>query len=138
MTAIEHIERPDKAVIDAILAPLADYTREKGLNFLPEDLTLVIRDEAGAIRGGLVAETVWSWMYVRLLAVHETLRRESLGRRLLERAEEIARVRGCVGVWLDTYSFQAPGFYLKLGYEEWGRLDDYPPGHCRIFLRKRL
>jgi GNAT superfamily N-acetyltransferase len=136
--SIDLVEKPDKAVIDAILAPLIDYSREKGFAFIPEDLTLVLRDEGGVIRGGLVAETAWAWMYVKLLAVHETLRRENLGRRLMERAEEIAKARGCVGAWVDTYSFQSPDFYRKIGYEEWGRLPDYPPGHSRIFLRKAL
>ena len=45
--------------------------------------------------------------------------------------------RGCHSAWVDTFSFQAPGFYRKLGYEVFGELD-YPPGHKRFFLRKRL
>jgi ribosomal protein S18 acetylase RimI-like enzyme len=60
------------------------------------------------------------------------------GRALLERAEEEAIARGLQGVWLDTFSFQAPGFYQKLGYEVFGTLADYPPGHTRYFLRKTL
>jgi ribosomal protein S18 acetylase RimI-like enzyme len=53
-------------------------------------------------------------------------------------AEDLARERGCVGVWLDTFDFQAPEFYRKHGYEQFGRLDDYPPGHQRLFFQKRL
>ena len=45
--------------------------------------------------------------------------------------------RGCHSAWVETFSFQAPGFYRKLGYEPFGELD-YPPGHKRIFLHKRL
>jgi hypothetical protein len=52
-------------------------------------------------------------------------------------AEGRARERGCHSAWLDTFSFQARGFYEKLGYEEFGRLE-YPPDHYRHFMRKRL
>ncbi|MGC6728099.1 hypothetical protein ACP0GO_26835, partial [Escherichia coli] len=41
-------------------------------------------------------------------------------------------------MWLDTYSFQARGFYEKLGYTVFGTIDDFPPGHQRFFGRKRL
>lgn len=53
-------------------------------------------------------------------------------------AEAIAHDKGCVGVWLDTFSFQAPDFYQKLGYSVFGELKDYPPGYSRFFLQKRL
>ena len=53
-------------------------------------------------------------------------------------AEEIARARGCIGIRLDTMSFQAPAFYRRLGYSEFGRIEDYPPGHTRLWFMKRL
>ena len=53
------------------------------------------------------------------------------------RAEALARERGCHSAWLDTFSFQARGFYEKLGYQEFGRLD-YPPDHYKHFMRKPL
>jgi hypothetical protein len=54
----------------------------------------------------------------------------------MARAEEEAIRRGCCHAYLDTFDFQAPGFYRKLGYSEWGVLEDFPPGHQRIFLKK--
>ena len=56
----------------------------------------------------------------------------------LERAEEVAREHGCVGIWLDTFTFQAPGFYQKLGYTVFGEISNYPPGSSRFFLHKHL
>jgi ribosomal protein S18 acetylase RimI-like enzyme len=50
----------------------------------------------------------------------------------------IAAARGCIGVWLDTYAFQARGFYEKLGYEVFGTLADHPRGGGRFFMRKLL
>ncbi len=62
---------------------------------------------------------------------------KGIGRRLMGDAEMRALERGCHSAWVDTFSFQAPGFYPRLGYTVFGELD-YPPGHKRIFLQKRL
>ncbi len=53
-------------------------------------------------------------------------------------AEHEARQRGLVGIWLDTFSFQAPVFYEKLGFKEFGQITNFPPGHSRTFYVKRL
>jgi GNAT superfamily N-acetyltransferase len=65
-------------------------------------------------------------------------RKLGLGRTLMERAEQEAVLGGCLHAYVDTFSFQAPGFYEKLGYERFGVLDDFPPGHQRIFFVKSL
>ena len=65
------------------------------------------------------------------------VRGRGLGEEIMQGAEAIARARGCIGIWLDTCDFQAPGFYEKLGFEPFGTLDDTPPGRRRIFRRKR-
>ena len=88
-------------------------------------LTLVAR-EGRRILGGLKGESCWEWMFVRFLWVHEERRGMGLGQRLLRLAEREARRRGCRGVWLNTFDFQAPRFYAKLGYREFGRLRDFP------------
>ena len=56
----------------------------------------------------------------------------------MQAAEEVARERGCIGMWLDTFSFQARGFYVKPGFTVFGTIDDYPIGHRRFYLSKRL
>ncbi|MGK6316851.1 hypothetical protein [Neorhizobium sp. DT-125] len=52
--------------------------------------------------------------------------------------EEEARRRGCQRAVVETSSFQAPGFYIRLGYEEFGRVAFAVEGHARIFLSKHL
>src|SRR5215204_1348273 len=101
-------------------------------------LWLFARDAAGKVHGGLRGQTYWSWCAIDVLAVAEPYRRQGIGSRLLAKAEEIARERGCVGIRLDTTSFQAPGFYSRHGYTEFGRIDDYPPGHTHHWFMKRF
>ena len=53
-------------------------------------------------------------------------------------AEGEARARGCAVVLLSSYSFQAPAFYQRCGYELAWKLEDFPPGHRNCYLVKRL
>ena len=71
------------------------------------------------------------------LWLSEAVRGQGIGRQLLTEAEDHARRHGCHQIWLDTYSFQAPGFYQRLGYQIFGELD-YPDDRKRLFLHKRL
>ena len=88
--------------------------------------------------GGLWGETNFAHLHVDLFFVPEALRGTGLGRQMLLQAEQEAITRGCRGAWLDTYSFQAHGFYERRGYAVFGIPEDYPPGQKRIFLHKVL
>ena len=101
-------------------------------------LWLFARDRTGRVQGGVRGQTYWSWCSIDVLAVAEPYRRQGIGSRLLSTAEEIARDRGCLGLRLDTVSFQAPDFYLRNGYTEFGRIEGYPPGHTRLWYMKRF
>jgi ribosomal protein S18 acetylase RimI-like enzyme len=103
-----------------------------------EAVTLAVRDGDGRIVGGLVAVVYWDWMYVSMLWIDEAHRGQGTGEALVRRAEEEARALGARGLYLDTLSFQAPGFYRKLGFREIGRLDDIPAGHSRHWMAKLL
>lgn len=101
-------------------------------------LKVFARNEMGVLVGGLLGETFWNWLHVDDLWVHESYRQAGVGKQLMARAEAEAIQRGCLHAYLDTLDFQAPDFYHKLGYTIWGVLDDFPPGHQRIFLKKDL
>jgi len=101
-------------------------------------LAVFVRDEAGQIQAGLHG---WTWAgtgFVQAVWVHENLRQRGLGARLLQAAEDEARRRGCREMHLDTHSYQAPGFYRRLGYEAIGELPGWPASTTRIFFRKAL
>jgi GNAT superfamily N-acetyltransferase len=60
------------------------------------------------------------------------------GTRLLTAVENLARSRHCIGVYLFSYSFQAPGFYERHGFTAFGQIAGLPPGHVTVWLSKRL
>ncbi|MGY8627281.1 GNAT family N-acetyltransferase [Chromobacterium violaceum] len=122
----------------AIAAPLVAYNDAQVGPGDHRPLVIRVEDEAGRVVGGLWGYTRYGWLYTELLAAPSGARGLGLGRRLMEEAEAEARARGCVGAWVDTHSFQAPRFYESLGYLRFGELDDYPPGHSRIFYQKSL
>jgi GNAT superfamily N-acetyltransferase len=101
-------------------------------------VNLFLRDQGDEVLGGLLAGIWGGALYVRILWVSQTLRGKGHGRRLLEAAEQRAVERGCRHAFLDSFSFQAPGFYEKQGYQIYARAEDWPVGHAHYFLRKDL
>lgn len=97
-----------------------------------------LRDARGEWVGGLIGYVWGGWLHVKLLWVVDDLRGQGQGGRLLGAAEDHARALGATAATLETFSFQAPGFYQRHGYEVFGSLEEYPPGHTKFFLRKTL
>lgn len=139
MTLALHVaETPTDGDREAILAPLRAYNIAQAGDLRFKPVAILLRDESGNRVGGLWGKCAYDWLFVEYLAVPESYRRANYGSQLMAQAEAIARAHGCVGIWLDTFSFQARGFYEKLGFELFGAIEDFPVGHQRFFLRKRL
>ena len=100
-------------------------------------VNLVIR-ERGNVIAGLRGLLGWDWLYVQVLWVDEAHRHSGIGSRLLERAERSAQERGCIGSCLSTFTFQAPEFYKKHGYSDFGQIDHYPGESTMHFMSKRF
>lgn len=98
----------------------------------------LLTDEHGAHIGGLWSKCAYDWLFVELLVVPEEYRGGYYGKSLMSQAEGIARANGYIGLWLNTYEFQARGFYENQGFEVFGTLDGHPIGQKRFFLRKRF
>ncbi len=121
-----------------ILAPLVQYNASQAGPSGSRGLAIEIRDISGATIGGLWGNSGYDWLFVHLLVVPESLRGQGVGRQLMSLAESEAVSRGCHGVWLDTFEFQARSFYERLGYECFGQLGNYPKGFSRFFMKKVL
>ncbi len=131
-------EKATQEDLAAITAPLLEYNLQHGPPPNFEPFALLLQDANGETVGGLWGRFAYDWLFVDYLAVPTELRRGGIGRTLMIKAERAAIDRNCVGLWLDTFSFQALPFYEKLGYQQFGKLDDYPRGGSRYFLQKRF
>jgi ribosomal protein S18 acetylase RimI-like enzyme len=120
------------ATSEAVKAGLSAYNASRVGPRNSEPLAISLRDDDGAIVGGLIGELKWQWLHVDLLWIDESQRGQGHGEALVAMAEAAARDRGARGVYLATMSLQAPDFYPKLGYKEYGRLEDYPVAGHRI------
>ena len=128
----------DEADLSAIVRGLVDFNASRVEPGDWRHVVLALRDAGHALHGGLVGYTHWGWLFVSHLWVAQQARGLGFGRALMARAEREALSHGCAHAHLDTYDFQARGFYERLGYTVFAQLDDYPPGHARYFLRKDL
>jgi ribosomal protein S18 acetylase RimI-like enzyme len=95
-----------------------------------------LRSQRGEWLGGLLGDVWAGWLHVKFLWVSESERGKGQGTRLMEAAEDFARGHGAHRVTLETHT--AAGFYRKRGYVVFGRLEDYPPGQTKFYLRKDL
>lgn len=128
----------DEEVRKAIVAPLIAYNDSKAGPNDYKPLAVLLKDVSGAVTGGIWGHTAYGWLFIQLLAVPEAQRGQGVGTALMRAAEREAQARGCHGVWLDTFEFQARGFYERLGYTCFGELSDYPVGFSRFFMRKAI
>jgi ribosomal protein S18 acetylase RimI-like enzyme len=101
-------------------------------------LSFFLKSPRGETLGGLLGSIWGGWLHISYLWVDETVRGRRWATQLMDQAEDYAREKNCHSVQLDTHSFQARPFYERRGYEVFGTLDDYPKGHKKFFLRKKL
>ena len=132
-------ERPTSEDLAVIERGLVEHAVAQGVEARNHrTLTLLVRDGEGRVVGGLVGTTVWGWLQVTQLWVADAIRGEGYGTALMTAAEAEAVRRGCHHALLDTFDFQARGFYERLRYEVFGEVRDFPRGHTRFFMRKTL
>lgn len=132
---IVEVEQPDWHTIGG---GISEYNTEKAGPDNGRNLCFLLQDASGETIGGIIGATHWNWFYINLMWIREDFRNQGYGSQLMARAEEEARHRGAEYAYLDTFSFQAPDFYRRHGYEVFGELADFPPGHRRLYLKKKL
>lgn len=122
----------EQLVLDGLRAFNVPYIGEPDL----APIGVFVRDDAGAVLGGLTGFVKYRWLYVARLWLPDSLRGQGWGSRVLGAAEAEAWRRDCLGVYLDTFEYQALPFYQRMGYELYGTLEGYPPGYRQYYVRK--
>lgn len=130
--------RVNQDLIQTIDDGLTAFNQASYPDPLAAPITLAFEDKNGIVIAGLTGRSAYSWMRVDVLWVSEAHRGAGLGKQLLTMTEEIAVERQCLGIHLDTHGFQAPEFYLRLGYEVFGELTNYPGAHSHLYFYKKL
>ncbi|MEO7964448.1 MAG: GNAT family N-acetyltransferase [Gemmatimonadaceae bacterium] len=102
------------------------------------DVSVYLRDDDGAVIGGIIGRVAWRWLYVQRLWVDAAHRGRGHGAAILDAAEQFAIARGCIGSHLDTFGEEALPFYRRRGYTVWGTLEGFPPGGRQHALKKEL
>jgi len=131
-------ESPTSEDINVVRRGLGRFNQVAGGLKNSKELTLFIRDATGQTVGGLLGDTIGTWLHIEVLWLDERIRGKGHGTRLLRRAEEEAVARGCRVVDLTTFDFQAPEFYEKKGYVTFGELREVGGKHTLHFFRKYL
>lgn len=133
------LERSDRAAVSRELwRGLLKFNRERTGPFKYSRKVISVRDSRRRLLGGLILESYWRESYIELLWLSARARRAGYGSRLIEAAEREARRRGSRLIHLNTFSFQAPRFYEKQGYRQFGKMAGSPQGASRYFYVKRL
>lgn len=124
--------------IDEIHEMLRLYNRRNREASEKVPLGVFYEDESGRKLAGLTGETFGNWLCINYLFVVDRLRKQGIGTKIVLSAEDEARKRNCKYVFVDTFSFQAPKFYERLGYEEVFSLNEYPYTEKRHYYIKKL
>ena len=100
----------------------------KNSNFLAFDNDKLI--------GGAIGFIQYNWYFLDLLYVDEEYRGQDVGTNLIKEIEAFAKKENLTGVRMETWDFQARGFYEKNGYVVFAEIKDCPPGTTHYYLKK--
>src|SRR5438874_2293082 len=97
-------ENPDPRDVAALNERLYEFNAATTGYDDGRDFAVFVRAEDGALRAGLYG---WTWggrLEIQYLWVHEHLRRQGVGSRLIAEAVRIGRERGCQQATVETNS----------------------------------
>lgn len=114
------------------------YHAKKGHQRVFEEINIFLKDEYKKVWAGAIAVVLWNGIEINSLWVNESLRGQGYGKKLVEMIEKEGKLRGCTIAYTNTFTWQAPKFYKKLGYKPYGELKDFPPGNSLTYFYKNL
>jgi GNAT superfamily N-acetyltransferase len=137
-TSLTLTDTVEDHVRDTIVSQVVAYNNSMAGPGNGRPLFVVVRGAQDQVTGGLSGATSRGWLFIDHLVVPAVDRKQGLGSKIMAMAEQEAVARGCNNAWLNTFEFQARGFYERLGYTCFGELANYPTGFSRFFMQKSL
>jgi GNAT superfamily N-acetyltransferase len=131
-------EYPSEEEFEALKQGLTSFNEAATGKVYREKVSCFVKDDQGIIWGGIVGEINWNWLHVQGFWLDADIRELGWGSKLLSSLESYAKDNNVANVRLETTSFQALDFYLKLSYTVFATLPDMPLGHTSYFLKKHL
>ena len=138
---IKVTDKIDKESYDKVVELLVEYNLSRTKQFeneINKPIEIIARNEMNEIIGGLYGRSIWGTLEIKTFVVRSENRNAGIGRELIIEAEKEAKNRNCRFISLDTFSFQAPEFYEKFGFEKIGSETDFPKGFEKYYYRKRI
>jgi len=103
-----------------------------------DTFSIFLKNDQDIVVGGVILTTLWGGLEISSLWVDESLRGQGWGKKLMEAAEAEGIKRGCYLAYTNTFFWQAPEFYQKLGYTLFGKLENFPKGSTLSYFQKKL
>ncbi len=129
---------PEPEDMEVLVAGMLAYHSDKGHPRKVDKVSITIKSEDGKLVGCAMVAFLYNGMEINSLWVDESMRGHGLGQKLMELAEAEGKKRGAEFAYTNTFTWQAPGFYEKLGYKRYGKLEDFPAGNQLSYYRKDL
>ena len=123
-----------KVMVDGMLA----YHANNGHPRKTEIYSILLKDKENNVKGSVIVTFLWNGMHIDSLWIDESIRNQDWGSKLMKMVEEEGIKKGCTIAYTDTFTWQAPKFYEKLGYEMYGKLNDFPKGNSLCYFVKKL
>ena len=133
-------EKYKKYVLDGLVANnqrKCEWFKENATKDDEIDHNFLVFDD-GKIVGGAIGYVLYDWYYLDLLWIEDSYQHKSIGTSLIKRIEEYAKKEDLTGIRMETWNFQAKGFYEKMGYTMYAYIEDCPPGTIDYFFMKKL
>ena len=132
------VGRPNLKAYKALSDGMLHHHDIKGHRRTSEIINIFVKDNTKKVCGGIIGTILWNGMEINSLWVKESLRGQGLGSKLVKALEKEGKQRGCTISYTNTFSWQAPEFYEKLGYKSFGKIDNFPQGNTLTYFYKNL
>ena len=135
---IKRVSEIDDQIGEFINKEFAEYGVQSGVELNFEEFYFVAEDEDGKVIGVITGRAYYNEVHIGDLIIDKNIRRNGLGRQLVEAVENAYKDKGYEKITLTTFGFQAPEFYKKLGYEVEFVREDKNPKLSKYFFAKSI